>query len=319
MLHILWMILKIILIVIGILLGLVVLALLLVLFCPVRYGAKAEKASPSFKEVRLEASVSWLFGLVRAQILFQDGNLSPDIRVFGIPVLKLLKRKESGSSKKMPKPTETAEAEKAAEGEKTAEAENAGTPQDERDVRTSPVETAETQKNGPGQRAVTKERFYKRLWNKIRSVWEKIIGIPRKILELIRKIALSIRTVYDKIDWWKQFLTHPRTKAAVSLVKRKAGRVIRHVFPTRLRGRITFGSEDPSVTGTVLAVAGMTIPLHKNNIMVFPAFEGENMLEGDVWLKGRIYGIVLVKAALEIYFNKDVKYVISRWKKHKEG
>ena len=73
----------------------------------------------------------------------------------------------------------------------------------------------------------------------------------------------------------------------------------------------------PAITGTVLAVLGMTIPFHKNKVKVTPLFEEENQLTGNVSLKGRIYGIVLVKAVLEIYLNKNIKYVIRQWK-HKE-
>lgn len=336
MLHILWMILKIILIVIGILLGLVLLALLLVLFCPVRYRAEAEKASPSFKETRLEASVSWLFRLIWVKVLFQNGNLSPDIRIFGIPVLKLLKKKENSTKNSTPGRAPKQLPEKAME-EKTDTPEpedKPGTPEPEEkpdiakpDKSTElpapdelrQISSEDSEEAGWEEPAEAKERFYRKLWNKIRSVWEKIIGIPQKIIETVRRITSSIRAVYDKIDWWKQFLTHPRTKAAVSCVKERVWRIIRHVFPTKVRGSITFGSENPSVTGTVLAVLGMTIPFHKNNVMVSPVFQGENILEGNVWLKGRIYGIVLVKAALEILFNKNVKYVINRWKKRKEG
>ena len=43
MLHILWLILKFILIVLGVLLGLLLLAVLLLLFCPVRYRAEIKK------------------------------------------------------------------------------------------------------------------------------------------------------------------------------------------------------------------------------------------------------------------------------------
>ena len=43
MLHILWILIKFILVLLAILLGLVVLALLLILFCPVRYQASAAK------------------------------------------------------------------------------------------------------------------------------------------------------------------------------------------------------------------------------------------------------------------------------------
>ena len=80
---------------------------------------------------------------------------------------------------------------------------------------------------------------------------------------------------------------------------------------------MTFGCEDPAITGTALAVLGMTFPFHKNRIQVEPLFDGENQLTGKVSLKGRIYGIVLVKTVLEIYINKNVKFVIDGWK-HKE-
>ncbi|MFQ9880061.1 MAG: hypothetical protein ACLRW4_17165 [Ruminococcus sp.] len=45
MLHILWILIKFILIILGILLGLALLAVLLLLFCPVRYQARAVKES----------------------------------------------------------------------------------------------------------------------------------------------------------------------------------------------------------------------------------------------------------------------------------
>ena len=89
------------------------------------------------------------------------------------------------------------------------------------------------------------------------------------------------------------------------------------MLPTRITGKITFGNEDPAVTGMVLAVLGMTIPFHKNKIEVAPLFDDENVLEGEILLKGRIYEIVVLKTAAELYFNKNIKYVIHRWR-HKE-
>ena len=83
-------------------------------------------------------------------------------------------------------------------------------------------------------------------------------------------------------------------------------------------GEVTdFGSEDPSVTGTVLALLGMTMPLHQNRIEFVPVFENRNLLEGNVTVKGRIYCIVPVVILLKLYFNQDIKYIIRRWK-HKE-
>ena len=50
MLHSLWILLKFILILLGILLGLILVAVLLILFCPVRYRASGAKETDSFKK-----------------------------------------------------------------------------------------------------------------------------------------------------------------------------------------------------------------------------------------------------------------------------
>ena len=52
MLHILWLIIKFILILLAIVLGLILLILLLVLFCPVRYKASIRKEPASLKKFK---------------------------------------------------------------------------------------------------------------------------------------------------------------------------------------------------------------------------------------------------------------------------
>lgn len=149
------------------------------------------------------------------------------------------------------------------------------------------------------------------------TIWRKLTSFIKGIFAKLQHIKKNIEEIRNKLDWWKEFLGNEKTKAAISLIWKDAKGLIHHVLPTRIEGQVTFGCEDPAVTGTALAVLGMTIPFHKNQIQVTPLFDGENQLTGNVSLKGRIYGIMLVKAALEIYINKNVKYVINRWK-HKE-
>lgn len=139
--------------------------------------------------------------------------------------------------------------------------------------------------------------------NKIRGIWQKLKNF-HKTLQKIR----------SNVNWWKTFLEHPRVKAALSLVWKHAKFLLKHIFPTRTEGKIIFSSEDPAVSGTVLAVLGMTIPFHKNCVEIVPLFNGENYLRGNISARGRIYGFVFVRAAVVIYFDKNIKYVIKRWK-----
>ena len=102
MLHILWMILKFILIVIGILLGLVVLALLLLLFCPVCYRVQAAGSMKEWKKAHGSASVSWLFGGIRFTVCLRDGNPKQEIRILGISLEKLRHLRKTSQTAQKP-------------------------------------------------------------------------------------------------------------------------------------------------------------------------------------------------------------------------
>ena len=84
MLHILWILIKFILIILGILLGLALLAVLLLLFCPVRYQARAVKETGSFKETELEARITWLFHVIGVRFCFHNGEGKLVILFFGV-------------------------------------------------------------------------------------------------------------------------------------------------------------------------------------------------------------------------------------------
>lgn len=339
MLHILWLILKWILIVLGGLLGLLLLAVLLILFCPVRYRAEGEKrGEDALFDIRGTAEVSWLFHIFSVKAAFSHGTVSRQIRIFGIPldVYRRLRSKRknrtipeprqdalsSGRTKSVSETRPAAERTEPPDRRTKARLQESG-PLPEEPQKEAPHKAAEKPKAGKTAEN-EKEESTGRLWERIK----KIPSLPARMFgsirdgicgffEKIRKTALTFRKMYDKIEWWKEFLSHPRTQEAVSLVWKDVKALVRHILPTRTDGLVTFGNEDPAVTGSVLAFLGMTIPFHKNRIEIVPLFEGENYLEGAVRLSGRIYGWMLLKTAAGICFDKNVKYVIRRWR-HKE-
>lgn len=401
MLHILWILIKFILILLGILLGLALLAVLLVLFCPVRYSAAAAKKSDSFKEAEIEARVSWLFRAIGVRFFFKNGEQKLVITLFGISLDQIRgwlaalgkRRKARGRRRHRGQEQRSSGKTGAKRGKTVADSRNAAA-DDQKNFRKLEGRTSSEQEKLSEKNAEVKEIQVKEselpekkttepesekteegseleskrkeeqpepicqehakeipekispdvirttvsaeshkgclpvLFARIRdilirmiglpgAVWKKIISFIKGILAKIRHIRKTIAGIRSRLDWWKEFLGNEKTKAAISLVWRDAKGLIRHVLPTKVEGQVTFGCDDPSITGTVLAVLGMTFPFHQNRIQVTPLFDGENQLTGNISLKGRIYGIMFVKAALEIYINKNVKYVINRWK-HKE-
>ena len=382
MLHILWILIKFILIILGILLGLALLAVLLLLFCPVRYQARAVKETGSFKETELEARITWLFHVIGVRFCFHNGEGKLVVLFFGVSLetikgwLKKLKggrrknsvsqtsrskakkrKKKSAQTKGISQENRTKKPDvKEASGEES-NVSNAVAEEKTKQMAESRIETEkkasqpeahaaenfqdhapkteavllenntaepQTEKQEENIKSASKFGLITRIWEILSKIirfpgnlWNKVISIIKGIIEKIKNIKKTISGITDKLGWWKEFLTNERTKAAISLIWKDVKGLLHHVLPTKLEGDVTFGCDDPAITGTVLAVLGMTFPFHKNRIHVNSLFDGENQLTGNVFLKGRIYGIVLIKAAIEIYFNKNIKYVINRWK-HKE-
>lgn len=336
MLHILWILMKFILILTGILLGLALLLVLLVLFCPVRYSAEAVKKPGNIRDAAARVRISWLFGGISVRFLMRQDKRKSDLRIFGISLSRLFHKKKKKRTATSPGATEneTVPAKKAETyGEfpagmgdmQTAERltedreNHAGTVSE--CVDEEKVDADRTEKSHADSRSQDKEEKSVLPVRKIRNISTSFRGILNRILEslrnirdTIRNIALKIREVYDKIDWWKELIQHPRVKAGIAHIKKEAKLLLRHVLPRKTEGYVTFGSEDPSVTGAVLAVLGMTMPLHKNCVEIQPVFESRNLLEGKVKIKGRIYGIIPLVILIRLYFDKNIKYIISRWK-----
>ena len=318
MLHILWLILKFILIVLGIVLGLFLLAVLLVLFCPVRYKVSAVKTEDDWKQIEGEGVVSWLFHGISLSARWQEQKMEFSFHLFGIPISKLLKKRRAKKEAAQEKPRQrNAKKEKQTELAEKAEqeietdvpkptVEEIDRPKTDELVSEETVQT-ESSKTDSVEASSQKQFFIKKIYNKI-----------RRLIKSIQAKLRRIRRTFDKIrsqaSWWRAFLIHPRVKAAKDLVWKHAKFLLKHIFPTRIEGQITFSFEDPALTGTALAVLGMTIPFHKNCVQINPRFDGENYLQGNIRAKGRIYGFVFVRAALIIYFDKNIKYVIKRWK-----
>lgn len=342
MLHILWLIIKWILILLGILIGLIFLILLLLLFCPIRYRGKLKKdRTDSLREIHATGEVSWLLHIISVQAFWEQGVLKTKICFLGIPLEKFRKKKKPRSLSNSEDQNAKKQTEASRSHEKTSKSEQQNDaaelqmsePQEDtvedineisENVIMEPISISEEISEDEKRLRTKIADLILNIVGKIKTAVGKLIriihnflGIPKRILKKIQSLALTIRNFCDKINWWKEFLDHPRTRAALSFLCKNAKKLIYHVLPTRITGKITFGNEDPAVTGMVLAVLGMTIPFHKNKIEVAPLFDDENVLEGEILLKGRIYGIVVLKTAAELYFNKNIKYVIHRWR-HKE-
>lgn len=336
MLHIIWTIIKIAGIVLLVILGLVLLVVFSLLFVPVCYSGWGKKEG---KELKGKASVSWLFHLIHGRVEYEEGKGRFEIYLLGIPLMKLMNKIGQRKKTKVPKAKAAAEPETGknpkpkSETAKPAEQKiETGEPETEKPAEQE-IETGEPETEKPAEQEIkTEELNTEKMqepkkepearrtiswYGRIKEFFQKILQFPSRLLARIRKIRLTFQGICDKIKQWRIFLSLDTTKNAVHFLMRKGKGLLRHILPRKLQGRILFGFEDPSWTGQVLGVAAVFYPVYKERFQLTPVFDGA-VLEGEIKLSGRIYGIYLLWTVWQVYRNQDVRKTWKRFQ-HKEA
>lgn len=333
MIHILLLCLKIIGITLLSLLGLLVLIVLVILFVPIRYSLNAEVD----ESVKVRARVSWLLHLLHAEAVYND-TFGVVIRLFGIPVKRIPEPEEPASRKKKEKPKNKKRSRGAGEelapdtddmeaGEKSSAIENeAAEPETENDgisqahaektaafSNREPTGGQEGGEGGAEPSADSTEPEKLSFFQKIAQFFRKTACFFRAVRAFFSKILYTIRNICGKIEKIKELISYyldvlksEEGQRTFALVKRELGRLFRHIAPTKLKGSLTIGMDDPAATGQTIAILSMFYPIYGNNVSITPDFD-EKCMRGSLYLKGRVRIITLIRIAWRVYFNKDMK------------
>lgn len=309
-LHIILTILKVIGILLLAVLGLVLFFLLSALFVPVCYRMWGKRTVDVLEG---KASVSWLFGLIRLSVGYVDSQSKLELYLFGIPLVALKDRIDRWRKNRR----------KSVKRMRQRKTEKKVVQQKRESSQAVPSVTGKSSDTKPVQDQVDSNSTEQEpdtaavIFQKIKEILLKIWRFPGRVLERIRKSRLTFRQFCDKIKKWYRFLQMDDTKQALLFLKGKGFLVLRHMLPVKIQGNLHFGFEDPSITGQVLAVAGMVYPLYGKTFRLIPDFE-QQVLEGEVNLKGRVFGGYLLLQAWQIYRCKEIRRTYQRFQ-HKEA
>lgn len=127
----------------------------------------------------------------------------------------------------------------------------------------------------------------------------------------------KLKVICGKIKRGFQILRDEKNKAAFGVIREHGLNIIRHIFPSSIEGYLEFGFDDPSQTGEALGVLSWILPVIPEKFQIIPDFT-EKKLETDAEAKGHFFVFVLLKEALRIWLNKDVKKLIRRVRNDKE-
>lgn len=344
MLHVIFIILKIIGIVLGLLLALFLLLVGIILLVPVRYHVYASK----FDTIQAKARVSWLFRIVSLRFKYysDEETYSYCLRIFGYPFIDSNRQPKEKKVKKIKKEKVKKIKPNKRKDKETNVKRETSIKSDENDVRIERKEETtdnidivyeDIQKDNkdiikPLQNEHTnmvrniesieeekeeKESFFFRIRRSIGSMFQRINDIFRKIRDGLRSIRNIFTNIKAKIHLIKEFLEVEDNRRGIGQVYAGLKKTLKHILPYKVKGFVRIGLEDPCNTGYLLGVLSMAYPIYAGKIQIIPDFQ-EEVLEGKVDARGRVRALTLLIIGIKLILDNNFKTLLKNVKELKE-
>ena len=303
------LILKIIGIILLSIISLLLIIIALILFVPIRYRIIANKFEDS--DFYAEIKLTWLLHFINILIKYTD-DLYYRVRVILIPIKKSdnLKKHKNNSKKNEPYSDDTKSVD---EGENISD-ESANEDISDNEISKDKEEIVSTSYLDENDDDNINFDENKGIIYKIRFVLTKFFEFLFNIKEKLNEAYNTVVNIVKDIDYYINALKDERNKKVISLCLSQASSIINNIKPKVFNGNLTIGIDDPYTMGQILSIYGILFPIIHDKITINPVYDKE-VIEGDLYIKGRISVFVLIRAAIKIYFNRDYKRMIKIFKK----
>lgn len=277
-------ILKIILIIILIMLLVIIVLVSLILFMPIKYKVVGGKHD----NLDLSVKVSWLFGFIRGKYIINNNSSNQVIKILFI---KIKENKENNN-----KETEDIDKQEKNKEDKIKKYDT---------VNIQSMDSSPKKANQKEKKDNIKSNTYKSKKNiNIKKVKKKTKNKKNKS----KKFKEKKESYFSKIK--KVF--NSENNAVIKYVLKQIIKLLKKLMPKHIKLNINFGTGDPATTGYLTGVLSISYAALGNKIKINPNFH-EKELEGDFYIKGRLYLIIVVYYLIKLYSNKKVRKLIAEF------
>ncbi len=328
MLHIILLILKIIGIILLVILGLLLTIVLLVLLVPVRYQLKGSY----YGELKGRTKITWLLHILSVTAAY-DGEPSIVIRLFGFRILKPSRAEEEDMLVQAMEvlPPEGEQAGKIiakepinkelANGKSINEQATNKEPTikesaKEETINKEPIKEDSTRHKSAEDKTEQNKSSSAQSDNKIftwlTSIVNKIKSILLKLKFSFQNICDRLRTINEKKEEIQLWIADKENQKTIKLMIRQVKKLVRAIAPRKGKGTLTFGFDDPYLTGQILTGASLIYPFVHKHLDLYPVFDRQ-VLEGEGWFKGRIRFGTLVIIGGRLLLNRNFRVLLKKW------
>lgn len=291
------------------------------LLSPAKYKLCAEK----YGVIKAKGNVSWLFGIIRVLILYDDGKHSYNIKIFGVDYKKFVQHKNENkieNKKKNKKEDKKEDKKKDKKENQNLDYDLGGKQHEEKDIGKDTGKKAserkedktackedkkskEVKKDNKGSKQDTGKRNSKKTSSSGK--------IHKKAAEKEEE-ADSKRQKISKI---KEFVFAENTKSIVGVAKNSLLHLLLKIKPRKIKSDILFGTGDACLTGWALGAISVYMAMTGTVFNITPDFENR-VLRGRLEVSGHIRAVSFLLAVLKVVLNRQWKSFYREAKKIKE-
>ena len=306
MLHIIWVILKIVGVLLAALVCLLLLLLCTTLLVPFCYRFSVMKDEKDFLG---KGKVNWLFHMISVTVCFQNGKPEARMRILFFKKNLFPAKKQERSRKKRRKIPKEEESERREEQPVSYPAvydSGTGGYREETEekeaeflhVRGKPQEEIPEPENGAG-----KKTFLER----IRKIQKTIKDIPGKI----EKRKESLKNTFQKgKELANLFLSDPMKRTLLRF-KKHFLYLWRHLKPDKIWGELRYGLDDPALTGQLTGILYLILANGFYRVRLEPDFE-HVVYEGELHVRGHIRLCHMASVAWKIFRDKEFRMILKK-------
>lgn len=295
----------------------------LILFVPVRYKAAGRYYE---NEKTFKLCLSWMLHIVSFRVESDGREVSYILRIFGVKVFpgkqkrekKNSVRKKKSKVKKKEKSKQKPVEEKNSEKSETLQIEEQRV--DSAQIKDNQKKEIKSEQDNKTDKENKFSKNQKEETGKSKKIFDKILTIIKKVsgffknlinnikslINTAKKMLLAIKAGSEKAKLVKEFVLCDESRNMVCFVRDNMLHLWKHVKPKYLYTDITFGFDNPELTGKVLGAAAAFCAMAGFKPGLTPDFE-QSILEGKIEVKGRITFVVLLKIAIRVWLSEEVK------------
>ena len=146
-------------------------------------------------------------------------------------------------------------------------------------------------------------RFF--IKDKINIFKTRLKSIKKRLGQFDKKKKKILKSIKDE-----------KNRLAIKILFKLLIKLLKHILPQRVKGRVEFGFEDPATTANIVGYISLLHPKYYKRVEIIPVFNNE-IIDINLDIRGRIQLVYILYILIIGFFDKNIRrlYTLYREKK----